>query len=181
MTICNNYYNDIFPSFSEGTLKVANGATFKLSAYNGKYPVFTIKNLELAGSVSRDNAASTLTVTGYITGSGTTPMLTMGSADARLVPTGRGSIKVTESLNLYDDKLIIDLSGFDFTDDSLMSVPLFRVGSTAILPSANAIWFKYSAEGELTQVLPEGGWRLRTCGGGRGYVLTKRGYTLIMR
>ena len=181
MTICNNYDNYLRPKFPEGTLKIASGVTFNLTDYNNNYPVFTVKNLELNGGVYRSNAGSTLTVTGYITGNGTTPMLTMGSADARIVPSGKGPLNVTESLSLYDDKLIIDLSGFDFSGNSLRSIPLIWVGNAQMLPAKSSVWFRYTADGELTQELPVGGWRLITVGNGRGYRLSKNRFSMILR
>ena len=181
MTICNNYDNYLRPKFPDGTLKIASGVTFNLTDYNNNYPVFTVKNLELNGGVYRSNAGSTLTVTGYITGNGTTPMLTMGSADARIVPNGKGPLNVTESLSLYDDKLIIDLSGFDFSGNSLRSIPLIWVGNAQMLPAKSSVWFRYTADGELTQELPVGGWRLITVGNGRGYRLSKNRFSMILR
>ena len=170
MTICNNYYNDIVPAFSGGTLKVAKGATFKLAGYNGKYPVFTIKNLELTGSIERENAASTLTVTGYISGSGSTPMLTLAEG-AKFKPTGTGYLRITESLVLANNAMTIDISDLDFSGQG--SIPLFSVADASMLPEPSAITF-------VGGTLPDG-WTLAKARGGRGYKLSNGAGAFIIR
>ena len=159
MTMCNNYAKDVAPKFSEGTLKIANGATLEMTGYNGGYPEFTIKNLELTGSVNRDNAACTLTVTGYITGNGTTPTLTFAEG-AMLKPTGTGYLTITESLS---GTVTVDVGEVDF--ETASSVPLFKVGSAEMLPEASDIAFSC---GDLPKK-----WSLTRTSDKRGYVLKK--------
>jgi hypothetical protein len=132
---------------------------------SGKYPVFTVKNLELNGIVTRqagtDATNSTLTVTGYVTGNGTTPMLTLAEG-AVFKPTGTGYLTITESLTL-PSVLTNDVSGIDF--DSASTVPLFKVGSSEMLPEAESMAFSCG-------VLPKR-WSLGKTSDGLGYRLKK--------
>ena len=66
-----------------------------------------MKNLILEGVVTRAVNTYTLTVTGSITGNGTTPMLKMDTG-AVFKPTGTGYLTITESLS---GTMTIDLSG----------------------------------------------------------------------
>lgn len=108
-SVCDSAYDNHHASLNDGTLKVAAGATFKL-AYNGYcYPDFTVKNIELSGTVARDDDSSPLTVNGYISGTGTTPMLTLASGATLKPKSSTGCLTVTESLTL-SGTLNIDLS-----------------------------------------------------------------------
>ena len=145
---------------------------FNMLEYHGGYPVFAVKNLELDGSVNRNNAGSTLTVTGYVSGGGTTPMLTLGDG-AVLKPNGKGYLRITESLTLPNDTLTVDISGIDFTAGK--SIPLFKVGSANMLPApANVV---------LTGGTLPDGWRLMQTADGRGYWIRNlnRQLRLILR
>ena len=169
MTICNNRVGDVNPRFPNGTLRIANGATFNLAEYNGKYPVFTVKNLDLNGSVHRNNSGITLTVTGYVSGYGTTPMLTLAEG-AVLKPTGTGYLKITESLVSANEVITIDISGVDF--DSRTSLPLFKVGKASMLPDASSLNF--------IGTIPEG-WALVLSSDKLGYRLRKNnGFAIRM-
>ena len=158
VTICNDWYNYSPAKFPDGTLKLASGTTFRIEDYNSKKASFTVKNLELNGEVTR-TSDNVLTVTGYITGRGTTPMLTLAEG-AVFKPTGNGYLRVTESLTVEGGTMTIDISEIDFA--SRTSVPLFRVGSAEMLPEQITI-----AGG-----LPEG-WELAKLPSGLGYKLRK--------
>jgi len=167
VTICNSYYGTRAGLFTEGTLRLDSGTYFNMTHYYnaGKYPVFTVKNLELNGIVTRqagtDATNSTLTVTGYVTGNGTTPMLTLAEG-AVFKPTGTGYLTITESLTL-PSVLTNDVSGIDF--DSASTVPLFKVGSSEMLPEAESMAFSCGA-------LPKR-WSLEKTSNGLGYRLKK--------
>ena len=166
--MCESYYGTRPGLFTEGTLRLDTGASFNMVHYYqaGKYPVFTVKNLELNGTVTRqagtDATNSTLTVTGYVTGNGTTPMLTLG-ANAIFKPTGTGYLTITESLTLNNGVLTNDVSGIDF--EAVSVVPLFKVGSAEMLPEASALGFSC---GELPKR-----WSLAKTSDGLGYKLKK--------
>jgi len=165
VTICESYYGTRPGLFAEGTLRLDTGASFNMVHYYqaGKYPVFTVKNLELNGTVTRqagtDATNSTLTVTGYITGNGTTPTLTFAEG-AMLKPTGTGYLTITESLS---GTVTVDVGEVDF--ETASSVPLFKVGSAEMLPEASDIAFSC---GDLPKK-----WSLTRTSDKRGYVLKK--------
>ena len=167
VTICNSYYGTRAGLFTEGTLRLDSGTYFNMTHYYnaGKYPVFTVKNLELNGIVTRqagtDATNSTLTVTGYVTGNGTTPMLTLAEG-AVFKPTGTGYLTITESLTL-PSVLTNDVSGINF--DAVSTVPLFKVGSLEMLPEAENMAFSC---GELPKR-----WSLVKTSDGLGYKLRK--------
>jgi len=167
VTICNSYYGTRAGLFTEGTLRLDSGTYFNMTHYYtpGKYPVFTVKNLELNGIVTRqagtDATNSTLTVTGYVTGNGTTPMLTLAEG-AVFKPTGTGYLTITESFN---GTMTIDLSDIDF--ESCTSVPLFKVGSADMLPDEDDITL-------IGATLPKH-WALVKTSDGMGYSLKKTG------
>ena len=126
-----------------------------------------MKNLVLDGSVTREKDTFTLTVTGSITGNGTTPTLTMG-AGAVYKPTGTGYLTITESLS---GTMTIDLSEAKLTMGANM--PLFKTGSADILPDADAIRF---VEGTFKDT-----WKLRKTSDGCGYDLACVGFSIIIR
>ena len=153
--------------FTEGTLRLDSGTYFNMTHYytSGKYHVFTVKNLELNGIVTRqagtDATNSTLTVTGYVTGNGTTPMLTLAEG-AVFKPAGTGYLTITESLTL-PSVLTNDVSGINF--DAVSTVPLFKVGLPEMLPEAEKMAFSCGK-------LPKR-WSLVKTSDGLGYKLKK--------
>ena len=176
VTICNSYYGTRAGLFTEGTLRLDSGTYFNMTHYytSGKYPVFTVKNLELNGIVTRqagtDATNSTLTVTGYVTGNGTTPMLTLAEG-AVFKPTGTGYLTITESL-ILPSVLTNDVSGVDF--DSASTVPLFKVGLPEMLPEAENMAFSC---GELPKR-----WSLKKTSDGLGYRLKKEmSFSILLR
>ena len=167
ITICDSYYADRPGLFSEGTLEIAAGAGLRFIDYTGAKAgggSLTVSNLVLNGTVTRQSATySTLTVTGYITGSGTTPMLNLADG-AKLKPNGKGGLKITESLTLATGTITVDISDVDFTTGK--AVPLFSVGSANMLPDASAITL-------VGGTLPEG-WVVAKTTNGLGYRLLNR-------
>jgi len=163
LTVSPSYYdNALNSSCAEGTMTFDSGTSFILLNYFNNNPIyFSVKNLELNGMIDRQVPASTLTVTGYITGRGTTPMLTLAEG-AVFKPTGNGYLRVTESLTVEGGTMTIDISEIDFA--SRTSVPLFRVGSAEMLPEPSQI----TIDGDL----PEG-WELAKLPSGLGYKLRK--------
>ncbi len=124
---------DVSTTCADGTIHIREGATWDLDAYYGHVSRLSVKNLILDGSVTRDDTSYTLTVTGSITGNGTTPTLTMGDG-AVFKPTGDGYLTITESLS---GTMTIDLS--DVEADATLPMPLFKVGSSSMLPDASSI------------------------------------------
>lgn len=195
VTICNSYYGTRAGLFTEGTLRLDSGTYFNMTHYymSGKYPVFTVKNLELNGIVTRqagtDATNSTLTVTGYVTGNGTTPMLTLG-ANAVFKPTGTGYLTITESLTLPtatvgegDGAEQIPYMVIDLTDalaSGVTAIPLFKVGSAENLPAAEYIGFIYPGQTVPSPVLPRG-WKLSNTLDGCGYKLSKGRFSIHLR
>ena len=173
LTISPSYYdNALNSSCTDGTLVFDTGTTFSMQSYQNRSIYFTAKNLVLDGEVIRGSKNSTLTVTGYITGSGTTPMLTLAEG-AVIKPAAKGCLKITESLITAseDGTVTIDISDVDFA--SRTSVPLFRVGSAEMLPEPS----KIIINGEL----PEG-WELAKMPTGFGYRLRKPiGFAIRLR
>lgn len=152
---------------ADGTIRIREGGKWHLAYYcNNGIAHLSVKNLILDGSVTREKDTFTLDVTGSITGNGTTPMLKMG-ADAVFKPTGTGYLTITESLS---GTMTIDLSGLELPAGS---IPLFKVGSAAMLPAENEIAF---AAGFDTK-----GWRLRKTSDGLGYDLARVGFTILIR
>ena len=163
-----SYFNDYSTTCVDGTIRIREGGKWHLAYYyNDGVAHLSVKNLILDGSVTREKDTFTLDVTGSITGNGTTPMLKMG-ADAVFKPTGTGYLTITESLS---GTMTIDPSGLDMSDGT--PIPLFKVGSAAMLPAENEIAF---AAGFDTK-----GWRLRKTSDGLGYDLARVGFTILIR
>jgi hypothetical protein len=151
---------------ADGTIHIREGGKWNLANYQDKVSRLSVKNLILEGVVTRAVNTYTLTVTGSITGNGTTPMLKMDTG-AVFKPTGTGYLTITESLS---GTMTIDLSGLELPAGS---IPLFKVGSAAMLPAENEIAF---AAGFDTK-----GWRLRKTSDGLGYDLARVGFTILIR
>ncbi len=151
---------------ADGTIHIREGGKWNLANYQDKVSRLSVKNLILEGVVTRAVNTYTLTVTGSITGNGTTPMLKMDTG-AVFKPTGTGYLAITESLS---GTMTIDLSGLELPAGS---IPLFKVGSAAMLPAENEIAF---AAGFDTK-----GWRLRKTSDGLGYDLARVGFTILIR
>ncbi len=151
---------------ADGTIHIREGGKWNLANYQDKVSRLSVKNLILEGVVTRAVNTYTLTVTGSITGNGTTPMLKMDTG-AVFKPTGTGYLTITESLS---GTMTIDLSGLELPAGS---IPLFKVGSAAMLPAENEIAF---AAGFDTK-----GWRLRKTRDGLGYDLARAGFTIMIR
>ena len=161
-------YNGYPTTCANGTIRIREGGTWRLLKYQDNYnPDLSTKNLILDGQVVRDENTYNLTVTGSITGNGTTPMLKMDTG-AVFKPTGTGYLTITESLS---GTMTIDPSGLDMSDGT--PIPLFKVGSAAMLPAENEIAF---AAGFDTK-----GWRLRKTRDGLGYDLAHTGFTILIR
>ena len=166
-----NGYNGSSSACADGTVKVADGAVLKLEHYypDGLHraPNLTVKNLELSGVVIFGTTSYettediALTVTGYITGNGTTPKLTLAEG-AVFKPTGTGYLTITESLTL-PSVLTNDVSGINF--DAVSTVPLFKVGLPEMLPETEKMAFSC---GELPKR-----WSLVKTSDGLGYKLKK--------
>ena len=171
-----NGYNGSSSACTNGTIKVADGAVLKLEHYypDGLHraPNLTVKNLELSGVVIFGTTSYettediALTVTGYITGNGTTPKLTLAEG-AVFKPTGTGYLTVSESLS---GTMTIDLSDIDMAH--VMAVPLFKVGSVEMLPTSSDLVF--------TASLPRG-WKLAVTRDGCGYKLVKQAFDIRLR
>lgn len=118
VVITSSYYNNRNSEMSSGTLRVGSGGVLKLQDYAGAQSgggTLTVKNLELAGSVTRSSATySTLTVTGELSGSGTTPMLTLADGATLKPKSLTEKLTVTESLTL-SGSINVDISGLDLT------------------------------------------------------------------
>lgn len=138
---------------SVSTLNMVDGGTGALS----------IGNLALDGLIT--GSMQSLTLTGTITGKGTTPMLTMGSG-AVFKPNGTDFLTITDSLS---GTMTIDVSELDFTDRK-DDVPLFKVGNASILPAKSDV----VVDGELP--VP---WRITTTPDGLGYRLNREQGTII--
>ena len=153
---------------ANGTIRIREGTVWRLATYqSGRIVNLSTKNLMLDGQIVRDANTYTLTVTGTISGKGTTPMLTMG-AGAVFKPTGTGYLTITESLS---GTMTIDLSGLDLSGNS--AIPLFKTGSAAMLPAENEIVFAAGVD--------KGGWKLRKTADGLGYDLARAGFTIMIR
>ena len=146
---------------SFGKVGVPSGST--LNMVDGGTGALSVGNLALDGLIT--GSMQSLTVTGSITGKGTTPMLTMGSG-AKLKPNGTDFLTITDSLS---GTMTIDVSELDFTDRK-DDVPLFKVGNASILPAKGDV----VVSGELP--IP---WRLTTTHDGLGYRLNREQGTII--
>ena len=178
------YNSDNQCSCDNGTIRIGSSASLDLSYYNSSewnkqqgnspLPVLRVKNLVLNGSVTRSSSVNSAyyTVTGYITGKGTTPMLTLANG-AVFKPSGTGYLRITESLTLPNDNtLTVDISDVDFSAGK--SIPLFKVGLAKMLPDAENVAF--------TGALPDG-WVLAKTADGLGYRIRNlnRQLRLILR
>ena len=159
---------DVSTTFSEGTIHIHEGAGWSLLKYYSSYPArLSVKNLILDGAVTRAADNYTLTVTGSITGKGTTPTLTMGSG-AVFKPSGTGYLTVTES---FTGTMMIDASGLDL-ESTYDRVPLFKVGSAEMLSSVPVDF--------VAGTKPKG-WVLAKTADGLGYDLIRSGFSIIVR
>ena len=159
---------DVSTTFSEGTIHIHEGAGWSLLKYYSSSPArLSVKNLILDGAVTRAADTYTLTVTGSITGKGTTPTLTMGSG-AVFKPSGTGYLTVTES---FSGTMLIDASGLDL-ESTYDRVPLFKVGSEEMLSSVPVDF--------VAGTKPKG-WVLAKTADGLGYDLFRSGFSIIVR
>ena len=159
---------DVSTTFSEGTIHIHEGAGWSLLKYYSSSPArLSVKNLILDGAVTRAADTYTLTVTGSITGKGTTPTLTMGSG-AVFKPSGTGYLTVTES---FSGTMLIDASGLDL-ESIYDRVPLFKVGSEEMLSSVPVDF--------VAGTKPKG-WVLAKTADGLGYDLFRSGFSIIVR
>ena len=171
LSINSGYYTGVQneTKFSNGTLMVDAGAVVHLNHYM-RDATLTVKNLVLNGSVTQftndGTGTSTLTVTGYVTGSGATPILTLASG-AVFKPTGTGYLTITDSLN---GTMRVDLGDIDMAH--MGAVPLFKVGSAELLPEVEDIVF--------VDALPRG-WVLKVTSDGCGYRLSKQAFDIRLR
>ncbi len=159
---------DVSTTFSEGTIHIHEGAGWSLLKYYSSYPArLSVKNLILDGAVTRAADNYTLTVTGSITGKGTTPTLTMAEG-AVFKPSGTGYLTVTES---FSGTMLIDASGLDL-ESTYDRVPLFKVGSEEMLSSVPVDF--------VAGTKPKG-WVLAKTVDGLGYDLIRSGFSIIVR
>ena len=102
-------------TFANGTLRIAAGATVHLDEYR-RDATLSVKDLILNGSVTcaNDPSTSTLTVSGELSGSGTTPMLTLADGATLKPKSLTEKLTVTESLTL-SGSINVDISGLDLT------------------------------------------------------------------
>ena len=161
-------YNGYPTTCANGTIRIREGGTWRLLKFQDNYkPDLSTKNLILDGQIIRDENTYNLTVTGSITGNGTTPVLTMGTG-AVFKPTGTGYLTITESLS---GTMTIDLSGLDLSGGR--AIPLFKTGTAEMLPAENEIVF---AAGSNIK-----GRRLRKTRDGLGYDLARTGFAIRVR
>ena len=119
LNINSGYYSEARDetTFANGTLNIASGATVHLDKYR-RDATLSVKNLILNGVVTRKTndgtAASTLTVTGELSGTGTTPILTLADGATLKPKSSTGGLTVTESLTL-SGTINVDLSDVDLT------------------------------------------------------------------
>jgi len=162
-----NYYKDSTTTCADGTICIREGGKWSLEDYQKKASNLSTKNLILDGQVVRYAGTCNLTVTGSISGKGTTPVLTL-TEGAVFKPTGTGYLTITESLS---GKMAIDASGLDL-ESSYDRVPLFKVGSTEMLQSIVV---------EFVEGTKPGGWVLVKTDDGLGYDLVRCGFSIIIR
>ena len=116
-----NGYNGSLSTCENGTIRIGSGGRLDFSQYSSGAPTLSVKNLELYGSVTRVADSSTLTVTGYISGTGTTPMLTLADGATLKPQSSTGGLTVTSSLTL-SGSINIDLSEIDLTGKSKLAI-----------------------------------------------------------
>ena len=158
--------------FTNGTLRIADGAALNFVCFNPKpgSGCLTVKNLVLDGTVTReskpDHGESYLRVTGYVTGHGTTPMITMGE-DAVFKPDGVGYLTITEKL---EGSAKVDISDPALADKGL--IPLLKV------PAA----LESDADSALDVSDRPAGWMLRKkTEEGYVYYCLAKGLTIFLR
>ena len=184
------YWGNTISTCNDGTIKIGNGAFMTLGGYGTGCGKLSVKNLVIDGSViAKSIEKNVLTVTGYVTGNGTTPMLTLG-ANAVFKPTGTGYLTITESLTLPtatvgegDGAEQIPYMVIDLTDalaSGVTAIPLFKVGSAENLPAAEYIGFIYPGQTVPSPVLPRG-WKLSNTLDGCGYKLSKGSFSIHLR
>lgn len=161
-----NYGNDATTTCNDGTIRIRDGGEWRLGEYRSHAAHLTVKNLILDGSVTRGVNTATLTVTGTISGKGTTPVLTMADG-AKFAADGSGFLTVTESLSFQGSTVEVDISG---VPPKTARVPLFKVGSAAMLPSAG-----------IFRVSGDGAWCVKTTEDGLGYELQRTGFCIYIR
>ena len=161
-----DYDGDSTTTCAAGTILIREGATWNLASYNNHVSKLSVKDLILDGSVTRAANTYTLTVTGSITGNGTTPMLTMGSS-AVFKPSGTGYLNVTASLS---GTLKVDLDGL--VSDKV-KIPLVKV-PTALKATVDAAL-------DLSDVPAK--WKLgsKEKGGNVEYYLDRGAFTIFVR
>lgn len=116
-----NGYNGSLSTCENGTIRIGSGGRLDFSQYSSGAPTLSVKNLELYGSVTRVADSSTLTVTGYISGTGTTPMLTLADGATLKPLSSTGGLTVTSSLTL-SGHINVDLSEIDLTGKSKLAI-----------------------------------------------------------
>lgn len=164
-------------SCSDGTINIAQGATFRMDNYNKRAAYFSVKNLVLNGELKRAAKESNrvngleheLTVIGSITGSGTAQMLKMAK-DAVFEPDGNGYLTISEEFTL-ENTFNIDLSDLDLATRTESTIPLFKVGNEDLLPAEDAIVITGKPSG----------WKLAPAKEGIGYQLNRIGMRVIFR
>lgn len=118
------------------------------------------------GTIGYDTTARDFGVWDELHGYGTIKRLVMGSG-AKYYPDGAHYLEVPEYLS---GTMIIDLGDIDRT--TLKRIPLFKVGSSAMLPAPEALQFVGG--------IPKG-WELRTLKEGYGYALVRRQFMVIVK
>ena len=163
-----DYDNEVVSSKClSGTIRLREGATWQLANYVNRATSLSVTNLVLDGAVTRDVNTYTLTVTGSITGKGTTPTLTMAEG-AVFKPSGTGYLTVTQS---FSGTMMIDASGLDLRS-TYDRVPLFKVGSEEMLSSVPVDF----AAGTKPK-----GWAIVKTADGLGYDLARTGFMIIVK
>ena len=163
-----DYDNEVVSSKClSGTIRLREGATWQLANYVNRATSLSVTNLVLDGAVTRDVNTYTLTVTGSITGKGTTPTLTMGSG-AVFKPSGTGYLTVTQS---FSGTMMIDASGLDL-ESTYDRVPLFKVGSEEMLSSVPV---------EFVAGTKPKGWVIVKTADDLGYDLARTGLMIIVK
>ena len=171
-----------------GTLDLQAGATFnaynnlnKQTAYRGttmivhqgfNYNNQTDREVYISylkmygGTIGYGSTARDFGVWNELHGYGTVKRLVMGSG-AKYYPDGAHYLEAPEKLS---GTMIIDLGDIDLT--TVNRIPLFKVGSSAMLPAPEALQFVGG--------IPKG-WELRTSKEGYGYVLVRRQFMIIVK
>lgn len=166
-----DYDNEVVTTRCDNaTIRLREGATWQLRNYVNRATSLSVKNLVLDGAVTRDVNTYALIVTGSVGGKGTTPTLALADG-AAIKPTGEGYLTVAESFSYAGDRLFMDGSLLNAAARS--PIPLFRVGSAGMLPTASDIRFVDGTK--------PGGWTLRATSDGLGYNLCRTGLVLIVK